>query len=84
MSELTPEDESAEVQETNARFYRALEARDLEARVDRERLAERLTGQAVPPLVEQEDALPHQRVGAVDARGPSFDPAGSDLHRRRR
>ncbi|PYM59787.1 MAG: DUF4440 domain-containing protein [Candidatus Rokuibacteriota bacterium] len=31
MSELTPEDESAEVQETNARFYRALEARDLEA-----------------------------------------------------
>ena len=28
---MTPEDESAEVQETNTRFYRALEARDLEA-----------------------------------------------------
>jgi ketosteroid isomerase-like protein len=31
MPELTPADESAEVEETNARFYRALEARDLEA-----------------------------------------------------
>ena len=29
MPELTPEDELAEIQETNARFYRAIEVRDL-------------------------------------------------------
>ena len=31
MPGLTPEDELAEIQETNARFYRALESRDLNA-----------------------------------------------------
>jgi ketosteroid isomerase-like protein len=31
MSDLTPDEELAEIQETNARFYRALENRDLEA-----------------------------------------------------
>jgi hypothetical protein len=28
---MTPEEELAEIQETNARFYRALETRDLDA-----------------------------------------------------
>ena len=31
MSELTPDEELAEIQETNARFYRAIESRDMEA-----------------------------------------------------
>ena len=31
MPDLTPDEELAEIQETNARFYRALESRDLEA-----------------------------------------------------
>lgn len=30
-SEMTPEDEVAEIQESNARFYRAIETQDLEA-----------------------------------------------------
>src|ERR1044071_9785910 len=31
MAELTPDEEHTEVQETNARFYRAIESQDLEA-----------------------------------------------------
>ena len=31
MSDLTPDEELAEIQETNARFYRALESRDLDS-----------------------------------------------------
>ena len=31
MPDLTPEEELGEIQETNERFYRALESRDLEA-----------------------------------------------------
>ena len=31
MPELTPEEEATEMEETNARFYRAVESRDLDA-----------------------------------------------------